>query len=38
MIDPVDNHHKLGKKIDNAAAQAFVDKILQGSANIGGEL
>ena len=38
MIDPVDNHHKLGKKIDNTAAQAFVDKILQGSANMGGEL
>lgn len=34
MVDPLHGKHKLGNRIENEVAQAFVDKILRGSGNI----
>lgn len=34
MVDPLRSQHKLGNRIEQEAAQAFVNKILRGSGNL----
>ena len=34
IVDPLHSHHKLGSRIEQEAARAFVNKILRGSGNL----